>query len=65
MTEAESQISEYDLAGQFNRTGGKMDADAQSQGNERTMTAATSRDGDNPFKAPSDELIFTFKDDEK
>lgn len=35
MTEAESQMSEYDLAGQFNKTGGKMgdmhnNADAQS-----------------------------------
>jgi hypothetical protein len=69
MTEAESQMSEYDLAGQFNKTGGKMgdmnNADAQSQGNERAMTAATSVDADNPFKAPSDELIFTFKEDEK
>ena len=47
-------MSEYDLAGQFNKTGGKMgdmnNADAQSQGNERAMTAATSVDADNPFK---------------
>ena len=40
-------------------------ADTQSQGNERAVTAATSVDTDNPFKIPSDELIFTFKEDEK
>jgi hypothetical protein len=44
---------------------GKTRADNQSQGQERAMTAATSVDNDNPFKIPSDELIFTFKDDEK
>jgi hypothetical protein len=32
---------------------------------EQLKTAASSRDGDNPFKIPSDELIFTFKDDER
>lgn len=31
----------------------------------RVPTAATSVSSDNPFKAPSDELIFTFKEDEK
>lgn len=36
-----------------------------SQGQERAHTAASSYEGDNPFKIPSDELIFTFKDDEK
>ena len=44
---------------------GKTRGDNQSQGNERVNTAATSIDNDNPFKIPSDELIFTFKDDEK
>lgn len=34
-------------------------------GNERVPTAASSIASDNPFKAPSDELIFTFKEDEK
>jgi hypothetical protein len=29
------------------------------------QTAATSMDEDNPFRIPSDDLIFTFKDDEK
>ena len=30
------------------------------------VTASSSRDGDdNPFRVPSDELIFTFKEDEK
>ena len=32
---------------------------------EQVKTAASSRDGDNPFKIPSDDLIFTFKEDER
>ena len=36
-----------------------------AMGNERIPTAATSVDTDNPFKIPDDQLIFTFKEDEK
>jgi hypothetical protein len=32
---------------------------------EQVKTAASSRDGDNPFRIPSDDLIFTFKEDER
>ncbi len=32
---------------------------------EQVKTAASSRDGENPFKIPSDDLIFTFKEDER
>jgi len=43
---------------------GRRTGDSQL-GNDRVPTAATSVDNDNPFKIPSDELIFTFKEDEK
>jgi hypothetical protein len=64
MSDNESQHSELSQGNPHNRTGGKI-KDNQSQGNDRAYTAASSRDSDNPFKIPSDELIFTFKDDEK
>ncbi len=44
----------------------KRGADSMSnQGRERIPTATTSAERDNPFKAPDDQLIFTFKEDEK
>ena len=61
MSETESQISQERMTDPKGRTG-----ENPFDVGERRQTAASSRDGDdNPFKVPSDELIFTFKDDEK
>lgn len=62
MSDIESQHSEMSQSNL--RTTHKQNKDTMSQG-ERAITAASSRDSDNPFKIPSDELIFTFKEDEK
>ena len=62
MSDSESARSESINGG---NTQLKFKGDTQSQGNDRVPTAASSRASDNPFKIPSDDLIFTFKEDEK
>ena len=64
MSDSDS-VHSQSVNGTANKLGKGRAHDTQSQGNERAITAATSVDTDNPFKIPSDELIFTFKEDEK
>lgn len=65
MTDVESQNSDFDNAHNKPKSQYGQDDENESPQNERTQTAATSEDIDNPFKVPSDALIFTFKEDEK
>ena len=62
MSDNESQQSELS---QSNMRASQHIKETHSQNGERAQTAASSNFADNPFKIPSDELIFTFKDDEK
>ena len=63
MSDSESQQS-----GVSNNKGATGNMKHKAADNERAVTAASSRDGKNPFIIPEDklcEMIFTFKDDEK
>ena len=58
MSDSESQLSNHSRDPKRKTQDNPFDAQGR-------QTAASSRDGDNPFRIPNDELIFTFKDDEK
>ena len=64
MSDNESQVSNSQNGDAVSQKG--RDKQRANDGrDEQVKTAASSRDGENPFKIPSDELIFTFKDDER
>ena len=60
--ESHASNSQNGDTGFHKEKGRKQGGDTQS---EHPRTAASSRDGENPFKIPSDDLIFTFKEDER
>ena len=64
MSDNESQVSNSQNGDAVSQKG--RDKQRANDGrDEQVKTAASSRDGENPFKIPSDELIFTFKDEER
>ena len=61
-----SKMSDTDSQHSASVNGGrKQKHDAHSQNHDRIPTATTAAKTDNPFSMPDDELIFTFKEDEK
>jgi hypothetical protein len=45
--------------------GGKSRTSSAAQHGGRMTAASTDTESENPFKQPSDDMIFTFKDDMK